>query len=151
MPAADRKAPSHRRARRAAPDDEQAAASGVEASDAELTEEDDLTEEEDLAEEPAPRRRRRPKPRRLSATDVAQVAERYLAELTGKQTLGVVFVERNDEGWAVGVEVLEDRRIPSSADILALYRAEIDMDGELLSYGRMQQYMRGRADGAGGR
>jgi hypothetical protein len=51
----------------------------------------------------------------------------------------------------VGVEVLEDSRIPSSADILATYEADIDEDGTLLAYHRVHSYPRGRGDGAGGR
>jgi Gas vesicle synthesis protein GvpO len=72
---------------------------------------------------------------RMSAAEAAEVGWRHIADLTGKQLLGVTFVEPVEDGWVVGVEVLEDRRILSSADILALYEAEIDMDGTLLSSG----------------
>jgi hypothetical protein len=41
------------------------------------------------------------------------------------------------------VEVLEDRHIPSSTDVLATYEIETDMDGELISYRRDQRYSRG--------
>src|ERR1700757_5082285 len=44
------------------------------------------------------------------------------------------------DGWKIGIEVIEDRRIPSSADILATYRAEMDEDGELVSYQRVRRY-----------
>jgi hypothetical protein len=46
----------------------------------------------------------------------------------------------------VEVEVVEDRRIPSSGDILALYEAEMDMEGNLLAYRRIRRYRRGRGD-----
>ena len=46
----------------------------------------------------------------------------------------------------VGVEVVEDRRIPSSADILATYHATIDAEGELVAYRRLRRYTRGRGD-----
>jgi hypothetical protein len=55
-------------------------------------------------------------------------------------------VERTDDGWAVGVEVVEDRRIPSSTDVLAIYEAELDGLGELVSYRRLKRYSRGRGD-----
>lgn len=73
-----------------------------------------------------------------------------IADLTAKPTLGVTSVAVADDGWTVGIEVLEDRRIPSSSDILALYEADIDIDGTLLSYRRVQRYPRGRGDSAGG-
>jgi hypothetical protein len=47
-------------------------------------------------------------------------------------------------GWCVIVEVVETRRIPDSADILATYQAEVDDDGELVSYRRLRRYNRGR-------
>jgi hypothetical protein len=80
----------------------------------------------------------------LTARESAEAALRQIAELTAKQIEGVTGVERTEEGWLIGVEVVEDRRIPSSADILATYEAAIDADGELLSYRRVRRYPRGR-------
>jgi hypothetical protein len=57
---------------------------------------------------------------------------------------GVTGVERTEDGWLAGIEVVEDRRIPSSADILATYEAALDTEGELLSYRRARRYPRGR-------
>jgi hypothetical protein len=48
------------------------------------------------------------------------------------------------------VDVVEDRRIPSSTDMLSTYEAEIDGDGELLSYRRVRRYPRGRGDNGDG-
>ncbi len=90
---------------------------------------------------------RRPvrEPRR-TASQAAQAGRRQLIELTGKEPEGVTSVERAEDGWLVGVEVVEDRRIPSSSDILATYEAVLDMDGDLLSYRRVGRYPRGRGD-----
>jgi hypothetical protein len=82
----------------------------------------------------------------LELVEVARVAVEHIAALTGKQLLGVTSVESNEDGWVVGLEVLEDERIPSSADILALYAARIDPDGELLGYRRTSRYLRGSTD-----
>jgi hypothetical protein len=123
-------------------------------------------DEEDAGARPRSRRRRddddeddedagvRPRPRRraadggLTAAKAAQTGMRQIAELTGKQPEGVTGVERTDDGWVVGVEVVADRRIPSSTDIMAIYEAEFDSDGELLSYRRARRYSRGRGDGS---
>jgi len=81
-----------------------------------------------------------------SAAQAARAGLRQIAELTGKPPEGVTGVERGDDGWIVGVEVVEDRRVPSSADILATYEAELDGSGDLLSYRRLRRYPRGRGD-----
>lgn len=81
-----------------------------------------------------------------TAAKVSQLALRQIAELTGKSAEGVTGVEPTEDGWMVGVEVVEDRRIPSSTDILATYETELDMDGELVSYRRVKRYTRGRGD-----
>lgn len=82
----------------------------------------------------------------LTAAQAALVALRQIAELTGKQPEGVTGVEPTEDGWVAGVEVVEDRRIPSSSDILATYEAVLDVDGDLLSYRRVGRYPRGRGD-----
>jgi hypothetical protein len=82
----------------------------------------------------------------MTAGEAARAALREIAALTSKQPEGVTEVERTDDGWTVGVELVEDQRIPSSSDILAIYETTIDADGELLSYRRIRRYARGRGD-----
>lgn len=91
-------------------------------------------------------RSRRSAGRGLTAAKAGQAALSQITELTGKHPEGVTGVERGEDGWVVGVEVVEDRRIPSSTDILATYEIEIDPDGELMSYRRVRRYTRGRGD-----
>ncbi len=87
---------------------------------------------------------------RLNAAQAAKVGLRQITELTGKQPEGVTGVEPGEDGWIVSVEVVEEARIPSSADILATYETEFDLSGELLSYRRMRRYSRGHGDSYGG-
>lgn len=84
--------------------------------------------------------------RRLSAAEAGREGLQQITELTGKDPESVTGVEPTQDGWLVTVEVIEDRRIPSSTDILSTYEAEIDNDGELLSYRRLRRYSRGRGD-----
>jgi hypothetical protein len=100
--------------------------------------------DEDEASERRPRRRR--PPRRVTAAQAAQAGLRSLVELIGKKPEGVTALEPTDDGWLVGVEVIEDQRVPSSADILAVYEAELDPGGDLISYRRTARYPRGRGD-----
>jgi hypothetical protein len=81
----------------------------------------------------------------LSAGPAAEAGLRQIASLTGKPPEGVTGVEPTEDGWLVTVEVLEDHRVPSSGDILALYEAELDPDGSLLAYRRTRRYSRNHA------
>jgi hypothetical protein len=98
--------------------------------------------DEPVEETPA----RRPRPRVLTAASAGKAGLRHIADLTGKETEGVTLVEPVEGGWLVNVEVVEDRRVPSSSDILALYEAEMDTEGNLLSYRRIRRYRRGKGD-----
>ncbi|MFB9238425.1 gas vesicle protein [Plantactinospora siamensis] len=80
----------------------------------------------------------------VSAAQAAQLGLRHITELTGREPSGVTSLEPSEDGWLVGVEVVEDRRLPSSIDLLGLYLAEIGADGELLAYRRIRRYPRGK-------
>lgn len=112
-------------------------------ADDELPETDEADEPDEPDEPEEPDRRGRPA---MTAGEAAKVALRQLATLTSKQPEGVTEIARTEDGWTVGVELVEDQRIPSSADILATYETTVDEDGELVSYRRVRRYPRGRGD-----
>jgi hypothetical protein len=86
----------------------------------------------------------------LNARDAAEVAKEYLTEMNGQEPVSMTSVELTDqEGWVVEFEVIEDRRIPSSSDVLALYEVELDADGELLGLRRTRRYLRGQTSAGG--
>lgn len=89
-------------------------------------------------------------PPAVSAAEAAGIAVRHIVELTTREPRGATSVVPTDDGWRVEVEVVEDRRIPSSTDTLALYQVDIDLDGMLLSYRRTRRYPRGSSDGGSG-
>lgn len=82
----------------------------------------------------------------LTAAEAGRQALRQIAELTGKEAEGVSGVEPLDDGWLVTVETLDDRRIPSTTDLLSSYETELGLDGELVSYRRIRRYARGREE-----
>lgn len=86
----------------------------------------------------------------LSAAEIGAMAVDRMRELTGKKPLGATSVEPIEDGWLVEVEVIEEQRIPSSADMLGLYEAELDFDGKLLAYRRTKRYGRGQLHGGAG-
>lgn len=87
----------------------------------------------------------------LTARDAVEVARELITELTDQDPVAMTSVEFTDQdGWVVVFEVVEDRRIPSSSDILALYEVEMDADGELLGFRRTRRYLRGQTHGGDG-
>jgi Gas vesicle synthesis protein GvpO len=122
------------------------------ADEPEAADEDEMldADEPEAAEQASPadgqRRSARRSRKAMTAGEAAKAALREIAALTAKQPEGVTEVERTEDGWTVGIELVEDQRIPSSSDILATYETTIDADGELLSYRRVRRYARGRGD-----
>ncbi|MGW4336693.1 gas vesicle protein GvpO [Rhodococcus koreensis] len=81
----------------------------------------------------------------VSAAAAVSAALRDIEVLIGKESEGATSVLPTEEGWTVEVEVIDDRHIPPSADMLALYEVVLDLDGEMLSYRRTRRYRRGSA------
>ncbi|WP_084772761.1 gas vesicle protein [Nonomuraea candida] len=84
--------------------------------------------------------------RELNAATAGGAGQRHIADLTTKPIEGITSVQPEENGWTVNVEVLEDRRIPSSGDILALYQVQLDKEGGLQSYRRIRRYKRSNAE-----
>ncbi|SEG99472.1 Gas vesicle synthesis protein GvpO [Nonomuraea solani] len=86
------------------------------------------------------------KPAALTAVTAGGMGVRHVSDLTTKEVEGITSVDPADDGWMVNVEVVEDRRIPSSGDILAVYQVKIDQEGSLLSYRRTSRYRRSNGE-----
>ncbi|KHK96645.1 hypothetical protein LK09_14345 [Microbacterium mangrovi] len=81
----------------------------------------------------------------MKPAQAAREAVQQLQELTQHEVEGVVGIEKGDDGgWKVTVEVVETRRIPDTADILAEYEVGVDDEGALTTYTRRSRYTRGR-------
>ncbi|GAB3260099.1 gas vesicle protein GvpO [Arthrobacter pigmenti] len=84
--------------------------------------------------------------RKMNTARAAREAMDQLQELTNRDAEGIVGIEKNDDGgWTVTVEVVEGRRIPNTADVLAEYSVTVDSEGDLTGYSRLSRYVRGRA------
>ncbi|WP_259357507.1 gas vesicle protein GvpO [Brevibacterium sediminis] len=81
---------------------------------------------------------------RISAVKAAKKAIEQFSTLTGRPPESVVGTRWHDDHWSVRLEVVESRRIPDSADLLAEYQVELDGAGELMAYDRKDRYVRGR-------
>lgn len=82
--------------------------------------------------------------KRISAVRAVKKAIEQFGTLTGRPPESVVGTRWKDDHWSVRLEVVESRRIPDSADLLAEYEVELDADGELMAYDRKDRYVRGR-------
>jgi hypothetical protein len=67
-------------------------------------------------------------------------------EITGYRPESVSGLARVDAGWVVDVDVVELKRIPDTASLLATYRVTTDDAGDLIGYERVRRYRRGQAD-----
>jgi Gas vesicle synthesis protein GvpO len=92
--------------------------------------------------------RERPRPRRVPSDGMgaARLAAEHVLQLTGRCPENVVSVARDDDGWQVGVEVMELHRIPETTDIMAVYDVILDGNGDLVRCERGQRYHRGRVE-----
>jgi hypothetical protein len=86
----------------------------------------------------------------LTAAQVVKAALGQLRKLTAAEPVGATGARPTDQGWQVEIEVVEERHVPSTSDLMALYEVDLDLDGELLSYRRASRYVRGRASSDGG-
>lgn len=78
----------------------------------------------------------------MSLPEIALRAKEQLSSLTGLKASTVSSLQRDAEGWHVVAEMVELKRIPESADILATYELLLDDKGHLLSYQRTRRYSR---------
>src|SRR6476661_2570937 len=137
---AARKSATKKTAARSTPPEGRTASPARARSDETSSREPDQEREQPRTQEREPERRSS----RPSAREVATMVADELEDLTGKEPESIVRLGRDDDGWVVGIEVVESRRIPDSTDILAVYEVHADDDGSLRSYERTRRYTRGR-------
>ena len=74
---------------------------------------------------------------------VSKVREQ-LHELTGCEPVSVSGLVQIDGGWELAVDVVEVRRVPATASVLATYRVRTDDAGDVAGYERLSRYNWGR-------
>lgn len=79
----------------------------------------------------------------MSIPEIAARAKDQLSSLTGLKPSTVSSLQHDEQGWHIIADMIELKRIPESADILATYEARLDEKGNLLSYTRTRRYTRG--------
>jgi hypothetical protein len=92
--------------------------------------------------------RRRPPAERKTVSAAARVrkARAQFQALTGLGPESISGLVRVDGGWEIHIDVVELRRIPDSASLLATYRVTTDDAGDVTGYERVRRFNRGKAD-----
>jgi hypothetical protein len=75
-------------------------------------------------------------------------AREYAEQLTGHSVESFSGLSQEQEGWRVGVEVVEVSRVPSTTDVLASYELVVTAEGELVDFRRAGRYYRNATEGA---
>jgi hypothetical protein len=84
---------------------------------------------------------------KLNGATAAALAREQIEQLTGHPVEAITGLSRQQDGWTVMAEVVELQRVPPTTDILATYRIELDQDGDLMGYDRVNRYYRNQAGG----
>ena len=79
----------------------------------------------------------------MEMAKLAERAKKELAGLTGLKPLTVMSTFKDDQGWHVGVEMLEMSRIPTATDVLGDYEVLFSEDGTMLKFERKRTRIRG--------
>jgi hypothetical protein len=82
----------------------------------------------------------------LSALERVRKAREQFQELTGLEPVSVSGLAQVDGGWELEIDVVEVRRIPDTASLLATYRVTTDEAGDVTGYERVRRFNRGRTD-----
>ena len=81
-----------------------------------------------------------------SPVQIIESARRVLDDLGGMDVERVTGVEADDDGWRVTVEVVEVRRIPDTADVLARYEVSMSRSGQFRGYRQVGHRLRSQIE-----
>ncbi len=79
----------------------------------------------------------------MMMVELLEEAKKQMANVTGLNPVTAMRAFKDDEGWHVGVEMLEMTRIPTSTDLLGYYDLLLSEDGNLLRFERRGTRLRG--------
>ena len=74
---------------------------------------------------------------------IRQTVHATAGDLIGRPFDGVTEITAAEEGWRAVVEVVERRAVPDTQDVIGRYEIELDEDGTIEGYRRIDRYRRG--------
>ncbi|WP_227354245.1 gas vesicle protein GvpO, halophile-type [Haladaptatus salinisoli] len=75
--------------------------------------------------------------------DVRETIESVASDLVGRPLDGIIEITEEDDGWEVGVEMVERSAIPDTQDILGQYEVSLSESGDVTGYRLKERYRRG--------
>ena len=72
----------------------------------------------------------------LAIPQLIEKAREELSKVTGLELSSTLGAAKEEEGWKVSVEMVEKHSLPDQMDILAIYEALLNDDGNLISFSR---------------
>lgn len=78
----------------------------------------------------------------MEIKELLEQAKQHLAGATGLKPGTVTRAFENDDGWHVGVEMLEMSRIPTASDVLGDYEVLLTASGAMLRFERKRTRLR---------
>lgn len=79
----------------------------------------------------------------IGIVDVRNQVRNSAGDLIDRPLDGIVEIEQNEGNWRAIVEIVERNSVPDTQDILGRYALELDGDGEITGYRRLDRYRRG--------
>jgi hypothetical protein len=78
----------------------------------------------------------------MDVSDLIDRTKRQMASVTGLAPETVTRFDRGEEGWSVGIDMVEHRAIPRTQDVLATFDVMVDDDGTVRRWKRTGRFLR---------
>ena len=79
----------------------------------------------------------------MEIAEVLERAKRQLVDVTGLKSVAVTRAFKDDQGWHIGLEMLEMSRIPVATDVLGYYDVLLNETGGMVRFERKRTRLRG--------
>jgi len=72
----------------------------------------------------------------MSILELVEKAREELGKITGLELSSTLRTVREEKGWKISMEMVEKHSVPDQMDILAIYDAIVDDNGNLIEFNR---------------
>ena len=81
----------------------------------------------------------------MNTLEATKTARETLHTILGAPVETISACKKNDAGWAIEMEIVETKARISDNDLIAAYVVELDHEGDLTAYRRVNRYQRAHA------
>jgi hypothetical protein len=78
----------------------------------------------------------------MNMTELIARTKQQMEAITGLSPETVSRLDRAEDGWSVGIDMLEHRSIPRTYDLLASFDVSLDQDGNIQNWHRTGRFVR---------